>query len=281
MRLGLSTPIVVQIPGVASAWEATAGPEELAEIAASADALGFDHLTCSEHIGVPISAGAGRGTTYWDPLATLSFIAAHTSRIRLATSVLVAAYHHPLAVAKQYGTLDVLSGGRVVLGVGVGSLAEEFALLGARWEDRGAVTDAFIDELHRVWGRPEADGMIIEPHGTSMRVPVWVGGQGARSLRRAISHGDGWVPFGLRPAQLGEMLESVDLPSGFEVVLSPGRPLDPHGDPDGTALRLVALRDAGATVVTCAITADSPAHYCDQLAGLAQLAADIPPRKDT
>ena len=281
MRIGLSTPIVVQIPGVASAWEASAGPDELAQVAVAADELGFDHLTCSEHVGVPVTAGIGRGTTYWDPLATLSFLAAQTRRIRLATSVLVAAYHHPLRVAKQYGTLDVLSGGRLVLGVGVGSLHEEFALLGAPWAERGAVADAFIEELHHVWGRREARGLVIEPHGTTMRVPVWVGGQGARSLRRAVDRGDGWVPFGLRPAELAEMLAATDLPAGFEVVLSPGRPLDPQGDPDGATQRLVALRDAGATLVTCAISADGPVHYCDQLAALAQLAAEIPPREDT
>lgn len=281
MKIALSTPVVVQMPGVASAWETTAGPEELTQVARTAEELGFDHLTCSEHIGVPSEAARLRGATYWDPLATLSFLAAHTSRIRLATSVLVAAYHHPLAVAKRYGTLDRLSGGRVVLGVGVGSLREEFALLGADWEGRGGAADHFLDAVRAAWGQAEVDGFTIEPHATSTRVPLWIGGRSARSLRRALEHGDGWVPFGLRPAELAEMLGAVDVPGGFEVVLSPGRPLDPSGDAEGALRRLTALRDAGATVATCAITASDVDDYCAQLGRLADLAASIPQREES
>ena len=132
--MGLSTPVVVQVPGAASAWERDAGVDDIARIAAVADELGFDHLTCSEHVAVPVDEADARGARYWDPLATLAFLAARTSRIRLVTSVVVLGYHHPLAIAKRYGTLDRLSGGRLVLGVGVGSLAAEFDLLGAHWK---------------------------------------------------------------------------------------------------------------------------------------------------
>ncbi|HNN47988.1 MAG TPA: LLM class flavin-dependent oxidoreductase, partial [Marmoricola sp.] len=86
MRLGLGTPIVLGLPGLTPEWETTAGPEELAQIASVADELGFDHLICSEHVGVPPGTDQMRGTTYWDPLATLSFLAAHTRQIRLTTS---------------------------------------------------------------------------------------------------------------------------------------------------------------------------------------------------
>lgn len=275
MRLGLSTPVVVQMPGVASPWEASAGPEDLARVARVADELGFDHLTCSEHVAVPRAAADARGATYWDPLATLSFLAAHTTRIRLATSVLVAAYHHPLAVAKAYGTLDRLSDGRVVLGVGVGSLEEEFRLLGADWEGRGAVTDAFLTDLRSAWGRAEVDGLVVAPQATSTSVPLWVGGRTPRSLRRAVKLADGWVPFGLRTDDLSRMLREVDLPDGFEVVLSPGRPLDPLGDPDGTRRRLAALRDAGATVATCAVSADDVGEHVGHLARLMELGEEI------
>ena len=281
MRIALSTPVVVRMPGVASAWETTAGADELAQIARTADDHGFDHLTCSEHVGVPAAAADMRGATYWDPLATLSFLAAHTHRIRLATSVLVAAYHHPVAVAKRYGTLDRLSGGRVVLGVGVGSLREEFALLDADWDGRGTATDHFLDDVRAAWGRPEVDGLVIDPHATSTHVPLWIGGRSSKSLRRAVERGDGWVPFGLRPAELAEMLAAVDLPAGFEVVLSPGRPLDPTGDTEGTTRRLTALRDVGATIATCAVTATDVDHYCTQLTRLAELGAAIPDREDS
>ena len=192
MRVGLSTPVVVQLPGVFSPWEATAGPAELARVAEVADELGFDHLTCSEHVGLPVEVAEQRGATYWDPVATLSFLAARTRQIRLATSVLVLGYHHPLQVAKTYGTLDVLSGGRVVLGVGVGSLEEEFDLLGASWAGRGAHADDTMRALRAALGRREPaydgshhsfGGFVVEPHAVQPQVPMWVGGKGLKSLR--------------------------------------------------------------------------------------------------
>ncbi|MGW4122584.1 TIGR03619 family F420-dependent LLM class oxidoreductase [Nocardia sp. NPDC004711] len=271
MRLGLSTPIVVQVPGVASPWEATAGPEDLTRIATAADELGFDHLTCSDHVGVPAAAASVRGATYWDPLATLAYLAAHTTRIRLATSVLVLGYHHPVALAKSYGTLDRLSGGRVVLGVGVGSLAEEFALLGAAWEDRGARADAALTRLRRAWGRRDVEGFVLEPHATATTVPIWVGGRTRRSLRRAVSLGSGWVPFGLPADQIADLLATVTVPDGFDVVLTPGVPLDPQGNAEDSVRRLAALRAAGATHLTCTVRATDAVHYCDQLAALRDL----------
>ena len=111
MRIGLSTPVVVQVPGVASAWESTGTVDDLARIARVADELGYEYLTCSEHVAIPSADVYTRGGVYWDPLATLGFLAAHTNRLKLATAVLVLPYHHPLAIAKQYGTLDQVSGG--------------------------------------------------------------------------------------------------------------------------------------------------------------------------
>src|SRR5215470_4281116 len=137
MRFGLTTPVVTLVPRSHAAWEADAGPEELHRIAMQADRLGYDYLSCSEHVGIPADVAATRGGRYYEPAATLGFVAAITRRIRLLTHVIVVPYHHPLAIAKRYGTLDRLSGGRVILGVGVGSLAPEFALLGVDFESRG------------------------------------------------------------------------------------------------------------------------------------------------
>src|SRR3954469_9335419 len=126
VRLGLITPVATQLPGGHAAWETSAGIEEMLEIARTADRLGFDHLTCSEHVAVPPADAEVRGATYWDPLPTFGAMAVHTERIRLATYVLVLGYHHPLAIAKRYGTLDRIAEGRLVLGLGVGSLQREF-----------------------------------------------------------------------------------------------------------------------------------------------------------
>ncbi|WP_283615952.1 LLM class F420-dependent oxidoreductase [Mycolicibacterium poriferae] len=284
MRIGLSTPVVMQLPGVSSAWEERAGADELARIARTADEYGFDHLTCPEHVAVPVEQADRRGVTYWDPLSTLSFFAAHTRRLRLVTAVLVLGYHHPLEIAKRYGTLDRISGGRLVLGVGVGSLAAEFDLLGADYGRRGERADEAIAALRASMSSPRPrfdgefyrfDGFTVQPCAQQARVPIWVGGRTLRSLRRAAHLGDGWMPFGLRTAQIPDMLARVDTPTSFDVVLPTGRAVDPLGDRVGTHERLTALRSAGATAVTCTVSAQSAEHYCDQLGALSEVAAEI------
>jgi len=153
MRIGISTPVVVAVPGVHSHWERSARIDDLSQIARKADELAFHHLTCSEHVAVPTAIAERRGGTYWDPLATLSYIAAHTTTIKLATLVLVLGYHHPLAIAKRYGTLDTISNGRLILGVGVGSLREEFMLVGAQFEGRGAIADESSAHCGPAWAK--------------------------------------------------------------------------------------------------------------------------------
>ncbi|MBM0124909.1 LLM class F420-dependent oxidoreductase [Pimelobacter simplex] len=284
MQLGIVSPIVTANPGAHAPWEEKAGIAELVQVAQAADRLGFHHLTCSEHVAVPTEAAAQRGGTYWDPLATFGHLAAVTERLRLMTQVLVIGYHHPLAIAKRYGTLDLVSGGRLMLGIGVGSLEEEFALLGAPFAGRGDRADDALRALRASLGRREPsyhgthydfDGLVVEPHAVQERVPLLIGGRTARSLRRAVELGDGWVPFGLGLDELRTMLAGRELPDGFEVILSPGRMVDPIGDPSGTTSRLARVRDAGATLVTTAVEATSADHYCDQLETLAVLAKEI------
>ena len=284
MRVGIVSPVVTQVPGVHAEWERSAGIEELGQIAEVADRLGFSHLTCSEHVAVPVDVAQQRGATYWDPLATFGYLAARTSRIRLATQVLVLGYHHPLEIAKRYGTLDRISGGRLVLGLGVGSLEEEFALLGAAFEGRGPRADDAIAALRASLSQREPayhgefydySGFVVEPHAAQERVPMWIGGRTLRSLRRAATYGDGWVPFGLTNDELKEMLAKAELPEGFEVVLSTGRAVDPIGDPARTEKVLSGLRAAGATVVGASVSSTSADHYCEQLDALATLAGKI------
>jgi probable F420-dependent oxidoreductase len=284
MRVGLVSPIVTANPGAHSPWEAQAGITELIAVAEAADRLGFDHLTCSEHIAVPAAVAEQRGGTYWDPLATLSFLAARTSSVRLATQVLVLGYHHPLEIAKRYGTLDLLSGGRVVLGLGVGSLEEEFTLLGATFHGRGAVADEAVAALRAALGRREPEfhgqhfdfaGFVIEPHAVQQHLPLWMGGRTRRSLERARDLADGWVPFGLPLAELRGMLSETETDPSFEVVLSAG-PLDPLGQPERCLDRLHRVREAGATLMSTAFIADSVTHYLEQMHAFADLARSQP-----
>ncbi|HEX3706150.1 MAG TPA: LLM class F420-dependent oxidoreductase [Mycobacteriales bacterium] len=279
-RLALVTPVLTMMPGAHARWEETATIDDVAQIAAAADRLGYDHLTCSEHIGVPASEAPRRGATYWDPLATFGYLAARTQRIRLATNVLVLGYHHPLEIAKRYGTLDVVSGGRLVLGVGVGTLREEFDLLAAPFADRGARADDALRALRASLSQSEPsysgthysfDGLVIDPCAMQERVPIWVGGRTLRSLRRAATLADGWTPFAVTPAQVREWLGEVEPSTDFEVVLAPSRPLDPIDHSEEAAAQLAMLVEAGATIVKASLVHHSLTHCLDQLEALADL----------
>lgn len=270
MRFGITTPIVTLNPRGHADWESAAGPEQLVVVARCADRLGYHHLTCSEHIAVPLSAADTRGATYWDPLSTLSWLAAQTTQIHLATHVLVLGYHHPVEIVKRYGTLDVLSGGRVILGVGVGSLEEEFELLGADFEHRGTLADDSLREIRRAWGRQMVDDLVISPHSLRAAVDLWVGGRTERSLRRAVGFGTGWAPFGMSDQELSESLARHDLPDGFEVILW-AYGIDPGATPDATSERIHELTDIGATIINVRFVSRSVEHWCEQAEALLTL----------
>jgi probable F420-dependent oxidoreductase len=285
--LGITTPVLTLLPGGHASWEVGAGIDEVTAVAKAADALGFYHLTCSEHVAIPTEMAAVRGSRYWDPLATFGYLAAVTSRIRLATNVLVLGYHHPLEIAKRYGTLDQICGGRLVLGLGVGSLEEEFDLLGSPFGDRGARADDALAALRSSLSTtlPSYDGtyyryadVVVDPCALQPAVPLWIGGRTYRSLRRAVELGDGWVPFALRTAEVRSMLDRArETPAWearsrpLEVVLQNGRPLDPIDDPEGSRTVLGKLAAAGATGVQLGLVHHSLDHYLEQLGALAQL----------
>lgn len=276
-RLAVATPIVTTLPGASAGWEASGTIEDLALIAKTADRLGYHDLTCSEHIGVPASQAERRGARYWDPLSTFGYLAARTQQIRFTTLVLVLGYHHPLEIAKRYGTLDLVSGGRLILGVGVGTLKEEFDLLGAPFEDRGARGDDAIRALRAALGVREPayqgdfyafGGLIVDPCAVQDHVPIWVGGRTPRSLRRAIALADGWCPFAVKPAQAAEWLDKVEVPAGFDVRLGPSRPFDPLAEPSATQDALASLAAAGATIISANFIHHSLQHYLEQLEAL-------------
>ena len=278
LRLAIGTPIVTMHPASHSPWEESASIDDVARIAETADRLGYHHLTCSEHVAMPTAERAVRGARYWDPLATFGYLAARTERIRFATNVLVLPYHHPLEIAKRYGTLDVVSKGRVILGVGVGTLKEEFDLVGAPYDDRGPRADDALRALRACLSEPEPayhgdfydfEGLVVDPCAVQEHLPIWVGGRTLRSLRRAIALADGWCPFAVAPAQAEEWLGQVELPPAFEVVLPPAARLDPIGEPGHTQDILAATAAAGATIVSAGRPHDTIEQYLDYLEALA------------
>ncbi len=285
--LGIVTPVVTRIPGAHASWETTAGITDITQVVSAAEHLGYDFCTCSEHIAVPIDVANARGGTYWDPLAVFGYLAARTTTIKLATFVLVLGYHHPLALAKRYGTLDAVSGGRIILGVGSGSLEEEFALLGAEFAGRGVIADDAMRALRAALSQrlPNYHGdhfsfenVLVEPHAVQTHVPLWVGGHTARSLRRAVELGDAWAPFGLRTTELADLLSRArdtaawnDRTVPLEVILQNDRPWDPGADPDRTAQQIGRLKSIGATGLAVRLIHHSANHYCEQLAALRSL----------
>jgi probable F420-dependent oxidoreductase len=291
VKFCLMTPVVSLVPGVHADWERDGTIDDVVSIAEAADRLGYDYITCSEHVAVPADGEDVPGPRYWDPLPTFGYLAAHTTRIRLLTWVLVLPYHHPLEIAKRYGTLDRICGGRLNLGVAPGYMEQEFRVLGAPFEDRGPRTDDAIRAVRASFGRslPSYEGpyyrfenMIVDPCGVQQDVPIWVGGRTLRSLRRAVALGDGWCPFAISPRRAAQWLatardteawEQRDKP--LEVVLSTHRPLDPSGAPD-EALKMVGEnRDAGITTVPLRFVHHSLAHYLEQLESMKTLIAKL------
>ena len=281
MRLGLITPVLTLNPRVHNEWERTGSFGDVVEIVTAADRLGFHHITCSEHVAVPVRDEATRGARYWDALASFGYLAARTTTLRLATHVLVLGYHHPLEIAKRYGTLDQVSGGRLILGVGVGSLEEEFDLLGADFAGRGARADDALRALRAALSEREPHysgthfsfgGVVVDPHALQERVPMWVGGRSPRSLRRALELGDGWAPFGLTADEVAAALVRYGRPD--DVVLAPEPPLDPMHAPEQSLATIERYTDAGATVLNLRLVHRSAAHCCEQLEALMDL---LPP----
>jgi probable F420-dependent oxidoreductase len=291
-KYGIIMPGVTLAGGAAlhASWERDLTPGDLARIAETADRLGYHHITCSEHVGIPPEIESIRGGRYYDPLATFGFLAAGTRRIRFATHVLVLGYSHPLEIAKRYGTLDRLSGGRLVLGVGVGSLKPEFDLLGlggVEFDRRGARGDDAIKALRASFGKslPEYhgpfyrfSGFIIDPCGLQDNVPIWIGGRSTRSLRRAVVLGDGWMPFGLSVAQMGEMIAAAknndawhERERPLECVLAHEGQIDPAGHPAEASEKIASVFAAGGTIASITCQSCSLEHYIEQLDALAAL----------
>lgn len=192
-------------------FEAT--PEGIVETACKAEALGFDAVLLNDHVIVDGSPRAlpSWGNTY-DPLIALSYIAARTTRIRLGTSVLIMPYRNPIATAKMMATLDRMSNGRLIAGVGVGWCEPEFAALGVPFHERGARTTEYLRLWQACWGPDPVsfDGqffrfrdMYTKPKPVQQPYPpIWIGGASHAALRRAAAFAQVWQPTPMALADL-------------------------------------------------------------------------------
>jgi probable F420-dependent oxidoreductase len=216
---GMQLPVQSQSTIYAEPWEAGAGPAELAAVARAADRLGFHYLACCDHVAIPRRLADAMSTTWYDPVATLAWLAGITENVRLLSHVAVLGLRHPLLSAKQYATLDHLSGGRLILGVGAGHVQEEFEVLGVDFAARGALLDEAIDALRAALTDefPVHDGPRFAFRDLGQRPrpaqepcpPLWVGGSSPAAVRRAALKGDGWLPQGdprdKLPAQIDKL----------------------------------------------------------------------------
>ena len=234
----------------------TRGPaatsEDLETLVQRGEALGFHSVMIADHLVFPVEIHSkypytvggtfpGHGDAL-DQLALMAFVAGKTRRLRLVTSVMILPYRNPVMTAKTLATIDVLSGGRVTVGVGVGWLREEFeALHAADFDRRGAVSNEYLQIFKTLWTQDPASfagefyqfkALRCLPHPVQKpHPPLWIGGHSRAALRRAAQHGDGWHPVGANPA--------VPLrPAEFETALGDLRRLTEAAGRDFAALTI-------------------------------------------
>jgi probable F420-dependent oxidoreductase len=181
-----------------------ASAEAITTVARQAETLGFDSVWVSDHIVVPQSAIPRFGEVFFEPFTTLAYVAGKTQRIRLGTSVIILPYRNPLFMAKALATLDVLSGGRLIVGGGVGWLAEEFDVLGVPFKERGARSDEALRVMRALWteAEPKLEGRFFRFAGIKAEPkplqkphpPIWIGGASRATFRRAVEFADAWHP---------------------------------------------------------------------------------------
>ncbi len=216
---GMQLPIAAQSTAFAAPWEATAGTDEIRRIAQACDANGFFYLAVSDHVCVPREQAKAMSTVWYDTIATLGFLAAATQRVHLLSYVYVVPYRHPLMTAKAFATLDALSGGRVILGVGAGHLKGEFEALGVDFTQRGKLLDEAIDVIAAALTAeyPNHSGATWTVRDLGQRPrplqqprpPIWVGGSTKPALRRAAERGDGWLPQGVPEMGMPAAIEYI------------------------------------------------------------------------
>jgi probable F420-dependent oxidoreductase len=205
---------------------------DMTRLAVEGEAMGFDYLTVTDHVVLPDTKVPGypyseSGAFYeeaplerHEQLMGMAWIAAKTSRIRLVAAVLVVPHRPAVLAAKMLATLDVLSGGRLVVGIGAGWLKSEFdAVVTTPFADRGRVTDEYIDAFRVLWtaARPKFfgkyvtfDGIVLEPKPVQNPVPIWVGGEGLNAIRRAARVAEAWYPIGSNNQHLLDTLPRLE-----------------------------------------------------------------------
>jgi probable F420-dependent oxidoreductase len=223
-----------------------ANPNTLERWARLAEAFGYDFAMISDHVAVTPDVAAQYPAPFYDPFVTLAWLAGTTKRIGLGTSVVILPYRHPLQTARMTAIIDQLSGGRFILGVGVGWSKQEFAALGVPFEKRGALSNQYLEMIRQCWTQDVVlDGIQTGPRPLAApHPPIWVGGSSEAALRRAVRFGDGWHPNRFRM----DWLENEGLPALRRIAEEQGKPT-PELCP---RLRIESIEQARADIDTLA-----------------------------
>ena len=250
MRLGIHLP----------QYGRAASPDAIATVAARADALGFADVWVSDHLIKPAAQDYPAAHLY-DPLLTLAWAAAATERVGLGTSVLVVPQYHPLHLANSLASLDRLSGGRVVVGAGVGWSEAEFDALDQGFANRGARTDEAIDVMRLAWTEDPATFHGEHYDFADLRVlpqperpiPIWIGGGSRPAYDRAVERGDGFQAIGTPPERLAPIIADLRERTGPDFTFSYRTGWDPQGmDPGQIRDERDAYAEAGVEHVVSA-----------------------------
>ncbi len=294
---GLQLPVQTLTRRHVDPWEQDATVADLVAVVRKAEAIGCAFVGVCDHAAIPAEAEE-LSTTWYDPVATLGFLAAHTTSVRLLSEVLVAAHHHPLQTASTFATLDHLSGGRAILGLGAGHLEGEFAALGTPFAERGAILDETLEALSGVFREPYVSfagehfryGPVgVAPRPVTGALTTWIGGKGKAAWRRTGRFADGYIPMGNPLVQYGEIVDTIcesaathgrdgaRIDIGYmpgPAHLTGGRqegllPIQ-HHSAQSLAEQIIAGRAAGAAVMHLKFRARTLAEYLEQFDAFAE-----------
>ncbi len=287
---GIQLPIQAQSTYFVADWERHSGPDELAKVAQVCDNNGYAYVGVCDHIALPEAVSNSMGTHWMDPISTLSWLAALTSRIGLLTHVYVLPYRHPLTAAKQFSNLDYISKGRAICGVGAGHAEAEFAHLGVDFHSRGKSMNSAIPILAEALENEFVDGFGARPRPTQTpRPPIWVAGSSSTAIKRAARLADGWLPQGPSSQEMVDLIkserQSVGRAGPFMVghitpFIYSGKPSFDIGadticgSPQSIAERILMGTPDGVNQLQVRFRAQSVTEYCEQLVAFA---ADVAP----
>jgi alkanesulfonate monooxygenase SsuD/methylene tetrahydromethanopterin reductase-like flavin-dependent oxidoreductase (luciferase family) len=289
---GIQLPIQSKSKTFVADWELSATAADLARVTRTADDSGYFYVAVCDHIAIPESLASTMGTYWQDCIATLSWLAAQTERTALLSHAYVLPYRDPLIAAKEFSTLDYLSDGRAIVGIGAGHVEAEFNALGVDHARRGKLVEEKLPVLIEALEHEFVNGLGARPRPVQTpRPPVWIAGSSPAAIRRAATYGDGWLPQGPSNAEMVTKLQLMREEHGradrpmmighitpFLYVGNPGWDVGADtlsGAPGDIAEQILADTADGVNQLQVRFKSRSCEEQCDQMAAFAAEVAPI------